>query len=88
MSNADPLLDLFAVAEGAYPPDVRALLKQVASKRLRGTRIVMVTTRAVGSPQRLELEQIVSQQAAHESAGPLEIFEADYDRLASIFEFV
>jgi uncharacterized protein (DUF58 family) len=88
MSNVDPLMDLFAVAEGAHRPDVSALLQQVASKRLRGTRIVMVTTRATGSPERRELEQIVSQQASHESAGPLEIFEADYDRLSSIFEFV
>jgi uncharacterized protein (DUF58 family) len=88
MSNADPLMDLFAICEGAPYPDVAALLQQSASKRLRGTRVVMVTTRAPGSSSRRELDRIVSEQAVHEATGPLEIVEADYDRLASIFEFI
>jgi uncharacterized protein (DUF58 family) len=88
MSNADPLMDLFAMAEGTDRPEVAALLQQSAAKRLRGTRVVMLTTRALGSPQRRDLERIVSEQATHEATGPLDIVEADYDRLASIFEFV
>jgi hypothetical protein len=88
VSNADPLMDLFAMAEGTQHPEVAALLQQSATKRLRGTRVVMLTTRASGSAQRRDLDRIVSQQAPHESTGPLEILEADYDRLASIFEFV
>jgi hypothetical protein len=88
MSNVDPLMDLFAVAEGIEHPEVAALLQQSASKRLRGTRIVMITTRAPGSAERRDLDRVVSQQAAHEATGPLEIVEADYDRLAPIFESV
>jgi uncharacterized protein (DUF58 family) len=88
MSNADPLMDLFAMAEGTPHPEVAALLQQSASKRLRGTRVVLVTSRAAGSQARRDLERIIAEQAVHEATGPLEIVEADYDRLASIFEFV
>jgi uncharacterized protein (DUF58 family) len=88
MSNVDPLMDLFAMAEGTDRPEVAALLQQSASKRLRGTRVVMITTRALGSSERRDLERIISEQSPHESGGPFEIVEADYDRLASIFEFV
>jgi hypothetical protein len=88
MSNADPLMDLFAMAEGTDRPEVAALLQQSASKRLRGTRVVMITTRALGSQPRRDLERIVTEQSPHEVAGPLDLVEADYDRLASIFEFV
>jgi uncharacterized protein (DUF58 family) len=87
MSNADPLMDLFAVAEGSQSPDLATLFQQSVSKRLRGTRIVMLTTRAAGSPERRDLERVISQGSVHESAGPVEMVEADYDRLASIFEF-
>ena len=88
MSNADPLMDLFAIAEGATHPDVASLLQQSAGKRLRGTRVVMVSTRAPGSARRGDLERVISEQAVHDGTGPLEILEADYDRLGSIFEFV
>jgi hypothetical protein len=88
MSNADPLMDLFAMAEGVQRPDVASLLQQSASKRLRGTRVVMVTARASGSAPRRELDRVISEQAVHDATGPLEIVEADYDRLSSIFEFV
>lgn len=88
MSNADPLMDLFAMAEGAQQPDVGAMLQHSASKRLRGTRVVLITSRASGSAPRRDLDRIISEQAMHDAAGPLEIVEADYDRLASIFEFV
>ena len=88
MSNVDPLMDLFATAEGTPQPAVAAMLQQAASKRLRGARIVLVTPRALSSAGRQDLERIVSQQTVHDAAGPLEIVEADYDRLASIFEFV
>jgi uncharacterized protein (DUF58 family) len=88
MSNVDPLMDLYATAEGAPQPAVAAMLQQAASKRLRGARIVLVTPRALSSAGRQDLERIVSQETVHDAAGPLEIVEADYDRLASIFEFV
>jgi uncharacterized protein (DUF58 family) len=88
MSNADPLMDLFAVAEGSQQPDVASLLQHSASKRLRGTRVVMVTSRAPGSTPRRDLDRIISEQAVHDATGPLEIVEADYDRLGAIFEFV
>lgn len=88
MSNADPLMDQFALAEGTPLPEIPALLQQAASKRMRGTRIVLVTPRALGSAARLDLERIIKQESVHDAAGPLEIVEADYDRLASIFEFV
>jgi uncharacterized protein (DUF58 family) len=88
MSNVDPLMDLFATAEGTPQPAVAAMLQQAASKRLRGARIVLVTPRALSSAGRQDLERIVSQETVHDAAGPLEIVEADYDRLASIFEFV
>jgi uncharacterized protein (DUF58 family) len=88
MSNADPLMDLFAIAEGTQNPEVAAMLQQSSSKRLRGTRTLLITTRAPGSASRRDLDRVVSREAAHEATGPLEIVEADYDRLASIFEFV
>jgi uncharacterized protein (DUF58 family) len=88
MSNVDPLMDLFAMAAGTQHPEVAALLQQSAAKRQHGTRVVLVTTRAPNSAQRRDLDRIASEHAAHEATGPLEIVEADYDRLASIFEFV
>ena len=61
MSNVDPLMDLFAMAEGTQHPAVAAMLQQAAAKRLRGTRIVLLTTRAPSSAQRRDLDRIVSE---------------------------
>jgi uncharacterized protein (DUF58 family) len=88
MSNVDPLMDLFAMAEGTQHPEVAALLQQSAAKRQHGTRVVLLTTRAPNSAQRRDLDRITSEHATHDATGPLEIVEADYDRLGSIFEFV
>jgi hypothetical protein len=88
MSNVDPLMDLFAMAEGTQHPEVAALLQQSAAKRQHGTRVVLVTTRAPNSPQRRDLDRIAAEHAVHDATGPLEIVEADYDRLGPIFEFV
>ncbi|HEV8002129.1 MAG TPA: DUF58 domain-containing protein [Planctomycetaceae bacterium] len=88
MSNVDPLMDLFAMTEGTQHPEVAALLQQSAAKRQHGTRVVLVTTRAPNSPQRRDLDRIAAEHAVHDATGPLEIVEADYDRLGPIFEFV
>jgi uncharacterized protein (DUF58 family) len=88
MANAGPLMDHFASAEGSPSPQVTAMLQHAASKRLHGVRTLLITTRADGSAGRQELAQFVAQAAAADMLGNVEIVEADYAGLNSIFEFV
>jgi uncharacterized protein (DUF58 family) len=88
IANAGPLMDYFAMAEGAPRPQVATMLEHAASKRLHGVRTLLITTRAEGSAERNELAQTVTQIAAAGMLGNVEIVEADYAGLNSIFEFV
>jgi uncharacterized protein (DUF58 family) len=88
MSNADPLMDKFALAEGVANPNVATMLDDAASMRLHGLRTVLVTTRKAGTPEWRALERTVAEHSSADMIGGVEILEADYAGLASIFEFV
>jgi len=88
MSNADPLMDKFALAEGIANPNVATMLDDAASMRLHGLRTVLVTTRKAGTPEWRALERTVAEHSSADMIGGVEILEADYASLASIFEFV
>jgi hypothetical protein len=88
VANADPLLDQFAVAVATVKPDVRTMVKVAASRRLQGSRTILVTTRQQGSPERAELDRIVADDSSNEPLGHVEMVEADFNQLASVFEFV
>jgi uncharacterized protein (DUF58 family) len=86
LANADPLMDEFALAEGAANSNLVSLLEKAASRH--GHRTVLVTTRLAGSPERRELERIMSDEREADRIASLEIIESDYARLSAIFEFV
>jgi len=88
MANAGPLMDKFALAEGSPSSDVGKMLEQAAAKRLHGIRTVLVTTRMESSNGQSELQNAVAQAATADSFRNVEVIEADYDRLRSIFEYV
>jgi hypothetical protein len=87
MANAGPLMDHFALAEGSPSPDVKTMLQQAASKRLHGVRTVLITTRTEESAGGPDLRKAVAEAAAADMTGRMEVIEADYVRLSSIFEF-
>jgi uncharacterized protein (DUF58 family) len=87
ISNADPLMDQFALAEGSASPDVGDMLKEAASKRVRGVRTVLVTTRPAGSPERSGLDRLIAESSTADQLRGLEVLEADFAKLASTFEF-
>jgi hypothetical protein len=64
------------------------MLEQAAAKRLHGIRTVLVTTRMESSNGQSELQNAVAQAATADSFRNVEVIEADYDRLRSIFEYV
>lgn len=88
MANAGPLMDKFALAEGSPNPDVKAMLEQAAAKRLHGIRTVLITTRTDASSGRQELRKAVEEAAAADALSSVEVLEADFSQLRSIFEFV
>jgi uncharacterized protein (DUF58 family) len=88
ISNAGPLLDSFALAEGSPTPDVLAMLEQAATRRLQGVRTLLVTTRAHDSAAGAELRRLVAKATAANALGTLEMVEADFGRLQPVFEFV
>jgi len=88
MSNADPLMDEFALAEGSRAPDVKKMVEEAADNRLRASRTVLVTTRPAGSAERRESDRLFHEGPAAERLGGVEVIEADFNRIASIFEYV
>jgi uncharacterized protein (DUF58 family) len=86
LSNADPLMDHFALAEGAAHPDLKSMLKEAGAKRSGGVRTVLVTTRAQGSPERAGLERLIAENASAEQLRGMEVLEADETKLGSVFE--
>jgi uncharacterized protein (DUF58 family) len=88
LANAGPLMDHFAIAEGSPSPEVGTMLQQAAAKRLHGIRTVLITTRTEVSAEGAELRQAVAQIAAADMLGNVEIVDADYSRLSSVFELV
>jgi hypothetical protein len=87
MANAGPLMDRFALAEGSPNPNVKTMLEQAAAKRIHGIRTVLITTRTESSSGQQELRKTVEQVTADMLSG-VEVVEADFSRLRSIFEFV
>jgi uncharacterized protein (DUF58 family) len=88
MANAGPLMDQFALAEGSPSPEVATMLAQAAAKRLHGIRTVLITTRNQGSAGEGELRQAIAEAAAADAFRSVEVVEADFATLRSIFEFV
>jgi uncharacterized protein (DUF58 family) len=88
MANADPLLDQFALAEGAPSPPLKTMLEHGARKRVHGTRNVLITTRPTGSTDRRDLDRIVQDESSRDLIGGLEILEADFSSLGSVFELM
>jgi hypothetical protein len=88
LANADGVLDQLALAEAGTKPDVAAMLRRAAAKRVHGTRTVLVTTRRPGTPERAALEGIIAGESAADRLGGWDVLEADFAALESIFEYV
>lgn len=88
MANAGPLMDELALAEGNPNPDVSTMLERAAAKRLHGIRTVLITTRTDALAGESELQRALAQAASADAFGSVEVVEADYARLRSIFEYV
>jgi uncharacterized protein (DUF58 family) len=87
MANAGPLMDKFALAEGSPNPSLKTMLEQAAAKRIHGIRTVLITTRTDASSGQQELRKAVEEAAAVDAFSGVEVVEADFSRLRSIFEF-
>ena len=72
------------MAEGHPTPAVSAMLQQAASKRLQGVRTVLVTPRSARFGPGGRDASVGGQRDGRQCLGPLEIVEADYDRLAGL----
>jgi uncharacterized protein (DUF58 family) len=88
MANAGPLMDRFALAEGSPIPNLKTMLEQAAAKRLHGIRTVLITTRTDSSGGQQDLRKAIEEAAAADAFSGVEVVEADFSRLRSIFEYV
>jgi Asp-tRNA(Asn)/Glu-tRNA(Gln) amidotransferase A subunit family amidase len=88
MANAGPLMDKFALAEGSPSPDLRTMLEHAAAKRIHGIRTVLITTRTQTSSGQQDLRKAVQEAATVDAFSGVEVVEADFSQLRSIFEFV